>query len=84
MEVLIILLIVLLVSCAVLLYISIVQYKKNVFYEQFILELKNELNISYEQMKRVDILGSFESDDEIGQSFKIIKSVITRVNNLIQ
>jgi hypothetical protein len=31
---------------------------------------------AYEEMKRIDVKGSFESDDEVGTTFALLKQVI--------
>jgi hypothetical protein len=60
------------------------QSNKITFYENFISEVQQMVNKTYLNMKSVDILGSFEADDEIGDSFKIIKELITKLNELVQ
>ncbi len=37
-----------------------------------------------EEMKKVDTLGSFESDDETGTTFEALKNEIERLDNLIE
>ena len=36
----------------------------------------NQIKNSYEEMKKIDYKGSFESDDEAGTTFTILKEVI--------
>lgn len=37
-----------------------------------------------EEMKKIDTLGSFESDDETGTIFEALKNEIERLDNLIE
>ena len=37
-----------------------------------------------EEMKKVDTLGSFESDDETGTTFEALKNEMERLDNLIE
>ena len=53
--------------------------------------LENVLDSNYaliksvqEEMKKVDTLGSFESDDETGTTFEALKNEIERLDNLIE
>ena len=51
--------------------------------EEYVTELEdmneymyNQIKNSYEEMKKIDYKGSFESDDEAGTTFTILKEVI--------
>jgi len=51
--------------------------------EDYIIELENmneymynQIKNSYNEMKKIDYRGSFESDDEAGSTFNILKEVI--------
>ena len=51
--------------------------------EEYVIELEdmneymyNEIKNSYDEMKKIDYKGSFESDDEAGTTFTILKEVI--------
>ena len=39
----------------------------------------NQIEASYNQLKRIDSRGSFESDDEAGTVFEQLKQVITNL-----
>lgn len=63
--------------------------KKIDFYEnlvderdKWILELKSRLTIVDERLKVVDNNGAFESDDEVGWTFKSIKELLDYVTEL--
>lgn len=45
-------------------------------------ETKKNLNIMLEQMRDIDIRGSFESDDEVGAVFTQLKNLIEQYNNV--
>lgn len=49
-------------------------------YVQFITKLELDLKKSFEQMKRIDSKGGFESDDEVGQVFKSLKNIIKQLD----
>ena len=51
--------------------------------EEYVVELEDmtsymydQINNSYNEMKEIDYKGSFESDDEAGSTFKILKEVV--------
>ena len=51
--------------------------------EEYIIELEdmneymyNQIKNSYDEMKQIDYKGSFESDDEAGSTFNMLKEVI--------
>ena len=81
-------LIVLLVLCVIAIIAGTIvifrQSNKIDFYEKFIAEMQGTINKSYLNMKSVDVLGSFEADDEIGDSFRMIKQLLTELNELVQ
>ena len=35
-------------------------------------------------MKEIDTLGAFESDDEVGSTFKMLQDEINRLDNLVE
>jgi hypothetical protein len=53
-------------------------------YEEYIGQLKDRFNIAYEVMKQSDIRGSFESDDEVGSAFQIMKQAVDNLNSFVQ
>lgn len=79
----------------ILLYIVINLYRKNALLYQEIVQLNSveqdalvlieNLIITYTQvlskLSRIDRLGSFESDDEVGFVFKTIKNTIEQLKN---
>ena len=48
-------------------------------YIDFVTKLELDLKKSFESMKKADSKGGFESDDEVGQTFKIIKNIISEL-----
>lgn len=50
-------------------------------YENYMNNLSTTIKISDQKIKEIDIKGSFESDDEIGFFFKLIKEIQTQLNN---
>ena len=51
--------------------------------EEYVIELEdmneymyNQIKNSYDEMKQIDYKGSFESDDEAGSTFNMLKEVI--------
>jgi hypothetical protein len=47
-------------------------------------ETKEALNSMLEQMREIDLKGSFESDDEVGSVFTQLKTIIEVYNNIEQ
>lgn len=45
-------------------------------------ETKKVLELMLQQMKEIDIKGSFEADDEVGAVFNELKSLIETYNNI--
>jgi hypothetical protein len=45
-------------------------------------ETKKVLNLMLQQMRDIDIRGSFEADDEVGSVFTELKTLIERYNNI--
>ena len=76
--------IVLLLFILVMILLSMKLYKKVVFYEQWYIAFHHRITYAYEIMKSVDIRGAFEADDEVGDVFKTIKSVIDDVNKFVE
>ena len=58
--------------------------KKIQFYEEYITEMRDRFNIVYEIMKQADIRGSFEADDEVGDTFKIMKQAVDELNGFVR
>jgi len=48
--------------------------------DEFFLEFYNDMKSAYDRMKKIDRLGSFESDDESGFIFEQIKSSMEMLN----
>jgi hypothetical protein len=67
---------------------------KNSVYEQWILDLKQDVNDTYNQMVEIDREGTFasrlneeglfESDDQVGQVFKALLDLIKKLNERAQ
>jgi len=52
--------------------------------ENFILNLREQSQRALNRMEEIDQTGHFESDDEIGWTFKYIKNIIRDINNLFK
>ena len=50
--------------------------------ETWIVNIENEMNQIQIDMKKIDDKGYFESDDEVGEKFKQINSVIQNIETL--
>ena len=50
--------------------------KSNVEYYDFFEQLKTKINSANSEIRNADRMGAFESSDEVGTSFKIIKEVM--------
>jgi competence protein ComGC len=46
-------------------------------------DIQIKIEKAYEDMQNADLRGSFESDDEVGSSFKEIKDIIENLKNII-
>jgi hypothetical protein len=49
-------------------------------YNNFFEDIKKHATLSYDRMKQIDRLGSFEADDETGFVFKEIHEIVTLLN----
>ena len=56
--------------------------RKTELLETWIEEFTNTIDSVNNEIKRIDVLGSFESDDETGAIFKQIQETINRLNTL--
>lgn len=63
-------------STAVLGYTTFILYKKILVFEDEFLKIENELNDTIQAMREIDIRGSFEADDEVGDVFNQMKDLI--------
>ena len=52
----------------------------NTEYYTFFTQLKTKISQANSEIRNADRIGAFESSDEIGESFKIIKEVIDDLN----
>ena len=48
-------------------------------YIEFVTKLELELKRAFDSLKKADSKGGFESDDEVGQTFKTIKNIIAEL-----
>ena len=48
-------------------------------YIEFVTKLELDLKRAFDSMKKADSKGGFESDDEVGQTFKTIKNIIAEL-----
>ena len=54
--------------------------KSNIEYYNFFEQLKTKINSANSEIRNADRIGAFESSDEVGTSFKIIKEVMDDLN----
>tara|TARA_A100001201_G_scaffold106385_1_gene90994 strand:+ start:1216 stop:1503 length:288 start_codon:yes stop_codon:yes gene_type:complete len=54
--------------------------KSNTSYYDFLDQLKTKINQANSEIRNADRMGAFESSDEVGTSFKIIKEVMDDLN----
>ena len=54
--------------------------KSNIEYYEFFEKLKTKINSANSEIRNADRMGAFESSDEVGTSFKIIKEVMDDLN----
>jgi len=52
--------------------------KKNEMFEEFVLEMYQHARMTQEEMVRIDTLGAFEADDDVGVTFRLLKEAIDR------
>ena len=50
--------------------------------ESWVKTFQSDISTAYNNMKQIDSRGSFEADDEVGTTFKTLKSIIEEVNNI--
>lgn len=46
--------------------------------------VQSSLNTMLDEMREIDIRGSFESDDEVGAVFNELKTLVERYNKLVE
>lgn len=46
-------------------------------------DIQLKVEKAYEDLQNADLRGSFESDDEVGSSFKEIKDIVENLKNII-
>ena len=54
--------------------------KSNTEYYNFFEKLKTKINSANSEVRNADRLGAFESSDEVGTSFKLIREVMDDLN----
>ena len=78
MEIIVIIL--LLVVVGVLGFMLFNLLRKLEIYEDWIGELKSDLATTIDNMKNIDEIGAFEADDETGEVFKSLLSLVNGLN----
>ena len=76
-------------STNVLLYITAMRHMNRAdaydqMYQDIILRMKDKILTTYVSMKQLDDKSIFSKDDEVGQSFENILSILQELNELIQ
>ena len=66
------------------LYVIINLYNKVDFLEQVLDGTYAKINDTIAKMKEIDTLGAFESDDETGTTFTMLKEEIDNLDNLLE
>ena len=54
--------------------------KSNIEYYNFFEKLKTKINSANSEIRNADRIGAFESSDEVGASFKLIREVMDDLN----
>ena len=72
------------IICCILIYVVYNLYKKTRVYENWIIEIKNDVNLLNLQIKEIDSRGIFEKDDDVGVIYEEIKELITSFNEKVQ
>jgi hypothetical protein len=62
-----------------LLFVSINLYRKILFFEDKISDIQDSVENSIETMREIDINGSFEADDEVGDTFQQLKRIVEQI-----
>jgi HAMP domain-containing protein len=50
--------------------------------EEWVSNIQQDIGTAYSNMKQIDIKGSFESDDEVGTTFKALKEIVDEIYTL--
>lgn len=66
-----------------LLFVSINLYRKVLFFEDRIVDIQNQIDDSVKTMQQIDINGSFEADDEVGETFQQLKQIVEQTKEYI-
>ena len=66
------------------LYVIVNLYNKVDFLEQVLDGTYLTIQDTISRMKEIDTLGAFESDDETGSTFQMLKEEIDKLDNLLQ
>ena len=66
------------------LYVIINLYNKVDFLEQVLDGTYATIQDTINKMKEIDTLGAFESDDEVGSTFDMLKEEINNLDNLLE
>lgn len=84
MEIISWIIIIVLVVIIIYLFILLMRALNRIeLYEGWIFDAKDTIKDAYLLMRKVDILGSFEASDEVGQSFKALLHISNQLNNQI-
>ena len=66
------------------LYVIVNLYNKVDFLEQVLDRTYATIQDTINKMKEIDTLGAFESDDEVGSTFDMLKEEINNLDNLLE
>ena len=66
------------------LYVLVNLYNKVDFLEQVLDGTYATIQDTINKMKEIDTLGAFESDDEVGSTFDMLKEEINNLDNLLE
>ena len=72
------------VVAIVQLYVIVNLYNKVDFLEQVLDGTYGTISDTITKMEEIDTLGAFESDDETGSTFQMLKEEIDNLNNLLE
>lgn len=57
--------------------------ESNLEYETWFKSFSTRINESYSYIRQIDKIGSFESDDETGRIFKVLKTIIEDLKKIV-
>jgi len=63
--------------------IAIILYKKVIFFEDKIADIQEQIRSAVNNMREIDLKGAFESDDEVGEVFRLMNVIVQSLGEYI-